>query len=357
MKKILYIISDTEFTGGSRHLYNLIISIDKKKFIPVLISKPSPILEKLKSKIKVYEVTMNSRVDFGSIKKIKEIVRKEKPDIIHLHSTRAGLLGTLAVKDLGIPIIYTEHLFTSDYAPNNKFVYLLQTQTFKLLSKSITKVIAVSGAVKKYLVDKKIFPENKVGVIYNGVVLAKIKKIKAKNNNKITVGSIGTLTEIKGFKYLIEAMSKIKSKNIFLEIVGQGKDEKYLKKLIDKYNLQKNITIFTNIKDIAKKLSSWDIYIQCSLSESFGMALAEAMLQKLAIIATKVGGMPELVANTGLLIPSKNPGAIKSAIIKLADDLEFRAKIGKLASARIKKYFSQALMIKNIENFYDEKIN
>ena len=106
MIKILYIISDKNFGGGSRHVFDLIANIDKNKFEPVLISIPSPILNRVKN-IKKYKVEMNSRFDLKAVKKIQEIVNIEKPNIIHLHSTRAGILGTYAAKKLNIPIIYT----------------------------------------------------------------------------------------------------------------------------------------------------------------------------------------------------------------------------------------------------------
>lgn len=376
--KVLYIISDKNFGGGSRHVFDLIINLDKNIFTPILISIPSPILDLLKDKtprfhsldytrgrsgqVKTYSVEMNSRLDLKAVKAIQKIIKKEKPDIIHLHSTRAGILGTMAAKKYKIPIVYTEHLFTNEYIPHSKLIYIYQLNAFKFLSKYISKVIAVSNAVKQYLVDKKVFISRQVEVIYNGVNTSyqplvptsldrdsdrSVGAINNKHQKKIiTIGSIGTLTKIKGYKYLIDAVQNIN--NAKLEIIGSGPDLDLLKDL-DK---NKKVKFSYQIKDPGKIISNWDIYIQPSLSESFGLALAEAMSLGLPVIATRAGGIPELVDDAGLLVAPNDGNALKDAIIKLINDSKLREDLGKKAKVRIQKYFTLEKMVKKTENLY-----
>lgn len=361
MTKILYIISDKNFGGGSRHVFDLITNLDKKKFKPVLVTIPSKIEILLKNKCTVYEVDMKSRLDLQAVSKIKEIILKEKPEIIHLHSTRAGILGTLAARNIGIPIIYTEHLFTKDYLPHNKIIHALQMQVLKRLSKNIAKVIAVSQSVKDYLAQNKIFQDNKIEVIYNGIQLSnKPYAISHKQKKEIIIGSIGTLTELKGYKYLIEALKIAcpeygRGENWKLEIIGSGEDEQKLKSLTKKYNLENSIIFTSFTSDIENKIAKWDIYIQPSLSESFGLAIAQAMDLGIPVIASRTGGIPELVDNnSGILVTPKNPEALSSAIIKLAQDEKLRNKMGLSARERIKKYFSLEIMINKTEKLYSE---
>lgn len=342
--KVLYIISDQNFGGGSHHLLDLISNLDSN-FEPVLISIPSPIIDKLGNKIKVYSVPMKSRLDFTAIKKIKAIIQSEKPDIIHLHSARAFIMGTIAAKNFGIPVIYTEHLFTDDYIPQSQLIHFYQLKAFKFLSKHITKVIAVSGAVKKYFIDKKIFPANKIEIIYHGLKPVNYIKTSA-NKSPMTIGSIGTLTKIKGYEYLVKAVQNID--NIKMEIMGVGPDLAQLKKL----DINKKVKFLGNQIDPSKKMAKWDIYVQPSLSESFGLALAGAMNAGLPVIATKAGGMPELVAEAGILVPAKDTNALRDAIIKLASDKKLREKLSKAAQNRIKKYFTLEKMVKETENLY-----
>lgn len=347
--KILYIICDPGFGGGSRHLFDLISSLDKNKFEPILISPISKVTEILKNKIKVYEMDIKNAWDLKAIKKIKEIAKQEKVNLAHLHSTRAGIIGTLAVKNLGIPIIYTEHLFTKDYIPVNKLIYIYQQTALKYLSRNITKVIAVSNAVKKILVDKKIFEKDKVEVIYNGISLRLVAySLRSEfKNDQLTIGSIGALTEIKGYKYLVKAVQDID--NVKLEIIGEGKDLRMLKS-IDKKNKVKFLGFQ---KDIVSYLNKWNIYVQPSLSESFGLTIAEAMTTGLPIIATNVGGISELVDNCGILISTKNEKLLANAIIELRDNSQLRTKLGQQGKERIKKYFLLELMIDKTEKLYE----
>lgn len=361
MKKILYCISDDQFGGGSFHLLKLLENINRKKYLPILISKNSDIARRLTKKTKCYILPLKNRIDATSINKLKGIITEEKPNIIHLHSTRSGILGTMAAKQTEIPIIYTEHLFTKSYIPKNKIIYWVQKTAFKKLAGYIKQVIAVSNSVKNYLVDEKIFPENKISVIYNGVEIPDNFINKSKNN--YTVGSIGSLQPIKGYNYLIEAIDIIRRKNpkiykkIILKIIGSGPEKENLQKQIRSLKLQNKISFLNYPEDIDEEINQWNLYIQPSLSESFGMAIAEAMAHGLPIIASKVGGIVEIVNDySGILIEPKRSDLLAKSIIKLFSDVKLSRKMGKCARQRIKDKFSLKKMIANTEKIY-EKIN
>ncbi len=351
-KKVLYIIYDANFGGGSRHLFDLITNLDSKNFETVLISKPSPIIDKLSDKFTVYPVEMKTRIDKKSIKKIQEIIIKEKPDIIHLHSTRAGILGTIAAKKTNIPVVYTEHLFTKDYVPQNKLIHFAQIHTYKILQNNITKVIAVSESVKEYLVNKKIFSKEKIEIIYNGINLPKqIKKTKKKN--QIIIGTIGALTPLKGQKYLLKA-ARIALDNdcdIKLEIVGYGNEKEKLELLARKLKIEKNIKFLGSVQNVKKTMQNWDIYAQSSFSESFGLATLEAMTNGLPIIATRVGATKEVVGKNGILIEPGNEKSLASAIIKLTKNKKIREFYSQKSVIQSKK-FNIKKMIGKTQNLY-----
>lgn len=350
--KVLYIISDANFGGGSRHLCDLINNLDNKKFETILITKPSPIMTELKNKIKIYEVEMKNRIDQKSVQNIKDILKKEKPNLIHLHSTRAGILGTIAAKKTNTPVIYTEHLFTKDYIPYNKFVHLGQIYTYKFIQKDINKVIAVSESVKEYLINRKIFSSEKIEVIYHGISLP--KKINAKKkNNKIIIGTIGTLTTLKGQQYLLKAVKIALDKgcDIKLEIIGSGPEQAKLEQLSAKLGMQKNIKFLGFIKDIKKRIANWDIYVQSSLSESFGLATLEAMANGLPIIATNVGATEEVVGKNGILVKPADEKSLTSAIIKLTKNKKLLENYSQKSYLQAQK-FSLRKMISQTEKLY-----
>lgn len=364
MTKILYIISDQGLGGSSRHLLDLMNGINKNSFRPILLSASSSVLNRSRN-ITTYAIDMKSRIDLKAIKEIKNILNKEKPDLIHLHATRAGLLGTYSAIKTKIPVIYTEHLFTKDYVPHNSIIYSAQIFAFRKLAKHINRVIAVSGAVKKYLIDKKIFSENKIEIIHNGVKINgdynKINhlNISKHNRSKIIIGTVGSLNKLKGQKYLIEGFGNLSHKftNFQLEIVGSGPDRDYLMKIAKNLNLQKKIKFHGREEDVSRIMNRWDIYVQPSLSESFGLSVAEAMSVGIPVVATATGGLTELINNdSGILVRPKDPYAISCAIMKLAMDSKLRHKIGQQAKNRIEKNFSLENMLKKTEKLYHEEI-
>ncbi|MCL5795576.1 MAG: glycosyltransferase family 4 protein [Patescibacteria group bacterium] len=359
MKKILYCISDNQFGGGSYHVLKLLENIDRKRFTPILVSKNSDIASRLSKKTKCYILPLKNRVDSASINKLREIITKEKPDLIHLHSTRAGILGTMAAKDFQIPIVYTEHLFTASYVPKNKIIYWMQKTAFKKISSHINCVIAVSGSVKEYLLKENIFPNKKVVVIYNGVEIPKIPK--RKNHNQITVGSIGSLSVIKGYNYLIEALGLIKKAypkiyhKLKIKLIGRGEEKANVIQLAKTLGVIDKINIIDYQGNIDEELFALDIYAQPSLSESFGLAVAEAMAHKLPVIVSKVGGLTEIVDDkTGIMIEPKNQKQIAHAIIKLAGNNQLSEKLATNARQKIIKYFSLTKMIRETEKIYAE---
>lgn len=353
--KILFLIYDKNFGGCSRHVYNLCTNLNCNEFKPILVSISSPIHNKIKDKIKSYSLEMKSKTDLAIVNKIKKIVSKEKPNIIHLHSTRAGILGTYILKDTKIPIIYTEHLFTQNYIPLNKYIFQIQLFLFKYLSNHISHTIAVSNSVKKFFLEKRIFPKNKISVIYNGTCTNKLKHNIFNQNDLINLGSVGSLTNIKNYEYLLKSIKIIKKyhQNFHLEIVGNGPCEKKLKNISNKSNLNDYVTFTPFTDNIYEKINKWDIYIQPSISESFGLSIAEAMSMKIPIIATKTGGIPELVnKKSGILVDLKNPNQLADSIIKLMNDLNLRKNMGQHAHETIEKNFTIKQMVNKTKKLY-----
>lgn len=350
--KILYIISDRQFGGGSRHLYDLISNLNEERFEPVLVSRPSPILEKLKDKIKTYSVEMKNRLDFKAIKKIKEIIILEKPDLVHLHSTRAGILGIMAAKHFSIPIIYTEHLFTEDYIPHSASIHFLQKIAFKYLLQRVDKIIAVSQSVKKYFLNERI-PQGKIVVIYHGT--AENKNVRAINKKVKIVGTVG----IKDYQTLISAIKYLNKKypDIRLEIAGAGWGGSEAKNLkLNNTNSSVKFLGALESEELKKKMAEWDIYVHSSLFESFGLAIVEAMAMGLPIVATNVGGIPELVEDgvNGFLVDKKNSHELSKAIIKLIENVDLRKKMSENNIKKIKEQFSLDKMIKETEKLYEQ---
>jgi len=379
--KVFQIIADSSLSGGPLHVFDLAKNLNKKKFAIAVICPSGPIVAKFQSLagVKVYPVELPSAFDKKAILKIKEIISSAKnslraggplsepelrssgasaPEeakiILHAHGTRAGILA-LKLTDLGVKLIYTEHLWTKDYHLKNMLREKLQLWLLKKVAQKAVKIVAVSKAVRDFLFLTNIAQLPKLQVIYNGVETPIAPTGRTKG--KIIIGSVGSLNEHKGYEYLIAAVSQVRKDLPTLEvhIIGSGPLEKKLKSLNNK--LKADVKFIGHVDDLAGQLSQFALYIQPSLSESFGRTVVQAMALGLPVITTRVGGLGEIVRDKveGLLVPPKNPQQLSWAILILAKNKKMRQNMGKAAKKRA-EFFSLAKMVNQTEQLYEKMV-
>jgi len=358
--KVLEIIGDSTLAGAPRHLLSLLENLDSKKFSLFVICPPGPLageVKTLKKNIGLEIVPMDSKLDFKAIPEIRTNIKHIKPDLIHVHGTRAGSLGRLAAIGNKAPVIYTEHLWTKNYKLPSRIAHKIQMIGLWFLDMFTTINIAVSQSVKDFLIDNQISRDSKVVVIYNAVTPQK-KKNQILAKKEITIGSVGTLNIQKGMQYLIEAFPKILREfpEAHLEIVGEGPYRKNLEKLIRKMKLKKSIELTGFIKDIIEKMEEFDIYVQPSLSESFGLAIIEAMNLGIPVVATNTGGIPEVVTagKSGILVEPAKSEALSNAILQLLRDHKKAKEMGKIGAEDVKIKFDLKEMINETEKLYEK---
>ncbi len=359
-KKILEIIGDATLAGAPRHLLTLLENFDYKKFELFVICPPGPLageIKTLKESVNLYIVPMHSKLDIKSIKEIRANIKHIKPDLIHVHGTRAGSLGRLASIGLRIPLIYTEHLWTKDYHLSSHLENILQVTGMWFLDMFTTQNIAVSQAVKDFMVGSQVSRAEKITVIYNAIKLSK-KKAKIFSDKDITLGTVGTLNLQKGIQHLILALPKILKEfpRTKLVVVGEGFYKDHLKELVKKKKLDKSVIFTGFVKEIEDEMINFDIYVQPSISESFGLAIVQAMDLGLPVVATNTGGIPEVVTTgkSGLLVEAGSPPALANAIITLIRDPEKAKKMGQLGEEEAKIKFNLKDLIEETEGIYEK---
>lgn len=356
--KILEIIGDATLAGAPRHLLSVLENLDTKKFALFLICPPGPLageVRSLRRTVDIEIVPMRSKLDFKAIKEIRANIKEIRPDIIHIHGTRGGILARLAAIGLKYPVIYTEHLWTKDYQLGGRISHRSQLIGLWFLDMFTTLTIAVSEAVKDFLIKSQITRPEKVLVIYNSTEPPKKKAQPFKGKNTL-IASIGTLNEQKGMQYLIQAMSRVLREfpRTELMIIGQGSYKTKLEKLIKRMKLASKIKLTGFVKDVYDELEKVDIYVQPSVSESFGLAILQAMSMGLPIVATNTGGIPEVVTSgkTGILVEAKKPEALASGLLELLRDHKKAQKMGKLGAEDAKIKFNLKDMIIDLETVY-----
>jgi glycosyltransferase involved in cell wall biosynthesis len=233
---------------------------------------------------------------------------------------------------------------------------------WKLACSCSDKIIALTNADKQDQVDLKLGPGHKFSVIYNGINIDAQHSAQAPSAQSAdlsghpVIGVIGRLSTEKGQEYLIRAAGILKARypDIKLLIVGDGAQRSYLASLAEQLNISANVTFTGIVSDVYPLIRRMDIIILPSLYEAFGLVLLEAMAMKKPVIATRVNGVPEIVAegSTGLLVPPADAGALADAVIKFVDNPDLGRAMGEKGYLRFNQLFSSQQMISQVENLY-----
>lgn len=290
--------------------------------------------------------------DLRRMLKIIKVLKKDCIDIIIANHGREYWPAAVAAKVAGVKIIFVRHQTDR-----------LKVTTRWLVNRFVDKVIAVSGAVKDSLIISGIAPE-KIETIHNSIVLSRfnpsvidrdsVRKELGINEKDIVVGSVGKLHIGKGVFDLFSAFRLLSAKYPGLKLlyVGDGPDRGGLEMEAQRLPVKERV-VFTGVRqDIERLYAAMDIFvIPSSCDEAFGMVLIEAMAMRKPVIATSVGGLPEIVTNelNGLLVPPKDPGAIAHAISRYIDNAEFSRQIAAEGRKLVEHKFSDKTMGDNFE--------
>ena len=366
MIRVLNII-DTMGSGGvERRRLSMAKLLDKSKFELKIIctNAVGDFPEEFKKhNIEIIEIgDLKSFLDIKQHKKVIKVINDFKPHIIHGAVFEGVTMAAINGFYKRVPIIILEE--TSDPV-NRRWKGNLLMKLFCSIS---NKVIGVSPSATNYLENKISVAKNKVVLINNGVVIPEIvsEEIKSQLKQKhtilsddIVIGSVGRMSSDahKRFSDLINAVAILIKKNnkIKLILVGDGPEKSNYEKLVKELDIQNNVIFAGYQNNIGNYYSIFDIFSLTSAYEAFGLVLAEAMLHKLPVVATNVGGMKHVVVpnETGFLIDKFDVNSISNSIEKLVLDENLRIKFGNNGYQVAMKKYTEQSYIKNVSNLYE----
>lgn len=261
------------------------------------------------------------------------LLKRLKPDMVHGQSTTMGIVGFLAKKLLKKP--YTVYARGSEvYLP-----WLFKTPISKLVLRRADVVIALTEDMKTEM--QKIYSRD-VAVIPNGIDLESYEDLPTKeasrqrlalNNNDKIILFVGTLRPVKGLKYLIQAMNIIRQKDTKarLMLIGYGEERQSLEGLVKELDLGDRVTFVGKVPNekVPEYMSASDVFVLPSVSEGFPVVILEAMASGLPIVATKVGGLPEIVKDgeSGFLVEPSNPEQLADRVLTLLKNEDSRQRM------------------------------
>jgi len=303
--------------------------------------------------------------DFFAFFSILRVLIREKPTIVHTHTYKAGIIGCWAAKMAGVPVIVHTphgHVFFGHFSP-------LVTRLFMMIEKItafiIDRMVALSEGERKDYIAFSVSKPQQIVTIHSGVDIDRFMKASVNIEEKkrslrlnpegLVVGTVGWLLPIKGPMYLFKAMEIIWQTNpgIQLVYVGKGDLEEDVKKEAYRIGVSDKVAFLGWRDDIPEIMQILDIFVLPSLNEGMGRVLVEAMAAGRPIVASKVGGIPDLVKDgqNGFLVKPGDVIGLSSAIKKLLDDKKMREEMGRKGRAMAGDY-SVEKMIEKIDALY-----
>lgn len=304
VKKIVYLITKSNWGGAQKAVHDLAThpKIYNNYEVVVASGNDGELLEKISSK-KIRTVNLkikNNMNPFTAFKNLFDLyfyLDKEKPDIVHLHSSKISMFGAIAARLASVPLI----IFTAHGWPHNEDRNIFTKTVLRLLmwmTVSLShRTIAVSENVVQSLRAPS-FIKKKMVVVYNGIQKGDYKQLPklsdGDKNKKIKhIVSIGELNHNKAHDTVLRILPQIK--NIQYHIIGEGSSRGKLEKLIREKKLEKRVTLYGHINNAKSLLPQYDAFLLPSRTEALGYVLLEALQAGIPVIARHVGGVPEII--------------------------------------------------------------
>ena len=303
--------------------------------------------------------------DFQALIFLCKLMRQEKPAIVHTHTSKAGILGRLAAKISAVAvIIHTPHGHVL-YGHFNRLMSRLFLLVERLFGRITDGVVALTDGEKNDYVQLSVYQAGKMVTIHSGVDIQRFSDVRTnateiKKNiglkpNTIVVGAVGWLLPIKGPSFLLKAMAAVWRgfPTASLVYVGKGELEQRLKSDAVRMGVADKVLFLGWRDDIPEIIQTFDLFVLPSLNEGMGRVLVEAMAAGKAVVASNVGGVPDLVKHgqNGFLVKPGDITDLSYYIGRLLQDEKLRLKMG-LSGRRISQNFSIVKMVEKIDALY-----
>ncbi|MDP3920511.1 MAG: glycosyltransferase [Candidatus Omnitrophota bacterium] len=373
--KILFLITGLTVGGAEKLLLQHLRCLDRSRFEPIVATLYCH--NKLSGgegddlhpqfaefDVPVRELAMRHKLDFSVLERVRKLLLEEKPDILHTHLAMADWIGRVVGHFCRVPLIVgTLHAVEPwrKWFPLN----LIDLGT----SRWADALIAVSEEVRDGIVRLQGLDASRIHIIPNGIDYptadnserSKIRRSLNVPEDALVIGTLGRLDEsVKGHGTLLEAAKSlaVKHDRFHCVFVGDGPSRSHLEKQAAGLGLANRVTFAGMRQDVAPWLSAMDVFVQPSHQEGLPLAVLEAMAAGRPIVATRVGGIPEVIKDrhTGLLVEPKDSNALATAVTEIVEDHALAGRLARGAQAHFRKHYDMRHLINKIQSFYEEQL-
>lgn len=362
-KKILYIITLPDLGGAQVHLYEIITNLLKCVNCYLIVGKTGWLTDKLTNmKERIYIVEslvrhISLKEDLNAIFKIKKLIDRLRPDLVHCHSSKAGFIGRIAARLCNVPSVFTAHgwAFTDGVSKQKQYIY-------KFLEKSMSrwtkKIICVSEFDRTIAIKAMPSSNNRIITVHNGIPDIKFSQQGCFECEVLSLVMVARFSVQKDHRLLIQAIFDLNRVNpvFHLTLVGDGPLYEKEKLLVKELGIVDKVSFLGARTDVEKILSTQDVFLLISNWEGFPISILEAMRQGLPVIASDVGGVSEAVEDgvNGFLIPRGNKEVLKQRLLEMYRDKKKCFIMGEKSREKYLLHFSSDEMMNKIQKVYEE---
>ncbi len=368
--RVCHIVTRLAVRGVPRHVIDMAVALDPERYdVQVLTGHSEPgegdlWQEALDLGIAVRRIPalqrrVDPRADVLALWQLYRYLRCHSCDIVHTHISKAGMLGRLAARWAGVPLVlHTYHGVPLEWNGTG-----LAARFFRFcerrVARSTSALVAVSQAVKNDLLQMGIGASERWHVIYNGVPAAMLAEgIEA---HKVAWAPlllyVGSLTREKGVAVLLKALPELRADfpNLGLCIVGDGLLKKDLEHLVSELDSDAYVHFAGLVEDVRPWLVACAALVVPSLSEGMGLAAVEAMAMERPVVASAVGGLREVVVDgeTGLLVEPGDSHVLAQQIHALLQNSDKRRRMGSNGRRRVQRHFTVERSVDQLQNLYE----
>jgi len=359
--RILHIIHQLGVGGAENGIVNLVNQMNPAEFDTGIctFSGGGSLTGRLdRFKTDLFELNKRNGNDPLLILRLGRKLRKWKPNIVHTHSWGTLVEGILGSKLAGVPIVVHGEHGTIQRKPLNLFIQ-------RLFWHMADQILSVSSAHRERISEVIKYPQNKIKVVLNGVDTMRFKpnlrfhQIREElglNRDQTLIGTVGRLVPVKNHRFLLHAFAKLceQCDSCWLAIVGDGPLEKDLKQISQDLGIGSRVFMMGLRTDMPPILQAFDIFVLPSISEGMSNIILEAMSTALPVVATNVGGNPDIVQDgvNGRIVELGDIGGLSRILGELLEQKNSRKSLGEQARKMILTRFGLSVMVRNYEKLY-----
>ena len=362
--KIVQLITRLDEIGGEQsHLIELVKQLRKNGHQILILTSNEPFIQQIielqdlgveieplyfmKRKIHLWK-------DIRVIIEVRKRLKSFQPDLVAMHSSKAGMIGRLAAKSLSIPTVFTVHgwSFTESMPKIKRLIF---QKIEKYLAKHTSKIITVSNYDYQLALQRKVVLQDKMVIIHNGIPTQETTE-KISNNTPLII-MIARFATPKRQDLLIQALANMQELPWKLILLGNGSNREQNEKRMNDHNLQDRISFLGVRNDVERFLEQADINVLLSDYEGLPLVIIESMRAGIPTIASNVGGVSELIIDhhSGLLVDN-NISGIQKGITLLIEDISLRKQFGDNSRVTFEKHFTIDTMYAKTIQIYQEVI-